>query len=34
MFDRAYKLAEQLITRLERVIELLEQLVEDKHVNR
>jgi HEPN domain-containing protein len=32
MFDRAYQLAERLITRLERVIELLEQLLEKDHV--
>lgn len=30
MFDRAYQLAEKLIARLERLIELLEQL-EERH---
>jgi len=30
MFDRAYALAETLITRLERVIELLEQLLKER----
>jgi hypothetical protein len=28
MFDRAYELAELLVSRLERVIELLEQLLQ------
>lgn len=31
MFDKAYRLAETLIARLERVIVLLEQLLEEKH---
>lgn len=30
MFDRAYKLAEKLIARLERLIELLENLERDR----
>jgi hypothetical protein len=30
MLDRAYKLAETLIARLERIIELLEQLARDR----
>lgn len=29
MFDRAYELAERLISRLERVIQLLEQLTRE-----
>lgn len=29
MFDRAYQLAEKLIARLERVIELLEELTRE-----
>lgn len=29
MFDRAYELAERLIARLERVIQLLEQLTRE-----
>jgi hypothetical protein len=32
MFDRAYMLAERLISRLERVIELLEQVLERDRV--
>jgi hypothetical protein len=31
MFDRAYQLAETLIARLERLIELLEELREKDH---
>lgn len=34
MFERAYQLAERLITHLERVIELLEQLLEERHAHR
>ena len=30
MFDRAYLLAERLLDRLERIIELLEQLTHDR----
>lgn len=30
MFDRAYDLAERLIARLERVIELLEKLAKER----
>ncbi len=34
MFERAYQLAENLIARLDRVIELLEQLMEREHAGR
>lgn len=34
MFERATELAERLIARLERVIALLEQLLEDRHAQR
>jgi hypothetical protein len=32
MFDRAYELAERLIARLERLIELLERLERERNV--
>lgn len=34
MFDRAYQLAETLIARLERLIELLEEMKEREHAQR
>lgn len=34
MFDRAYQLAERLIARLERLIELLENLEKDRNGQR
>lgn len=34
MFDRAYQLAERLIARLERLIELLENLERDRNAQR
>lgn len=30
MLDRAYKLAEQLLARVDRIIELLEQIVKER----